>query len=73
MYLGGCAMDIASISLPVFNHTMARKINLHGLLANMALGMCFWSSSVKYFGKGHLGRTVDGPETSQNADHSHVM
>lgn len=34
-------MDIASISLPVFNHTMARKSNLHGLLANMALGMCF--------------------------------
>lgn len=28
----------------------------------MALGICFWSSSVKYFGRAHQGRTVEGPE-----------
>lgn len=28
----------------------------------MAFGMYFWSSSVRYFGKAHLGNTVDGPE-----------
>ena len=39
-----------------------QKVNLQGLLENMAFGMCFWSSSVKYLGKAHLGRTVDGPE-----------
>lgn len=39
-----------------------REINLHGLVENMAFGTCFWSSSVRYFGKAHLGRAVDGPE-----------
>lgn len=34
---------------------------LQGLLEKIASGMYFSSSSVMYFGKGHLGRTVEGP------------
>jgi len=40
------------------------NVNLQGLLENIALGMCFWSSSVKYFGRAHLGRAVEGPGRS---------
>lgn len=45
---------------------MIRKVNLQGLVENMAFGMCFWSSSVKYLGKEHLGSTVDGPENASS-------
>lgn len=34
---------------------------LHGLLENIALGITSRSSSVKQFGKPHLGKTVEGP------------
>lgn len=50
---------------------MIRKFNLQGLLENMAFGMYFLSSSVRYFGKAHLGRTVDGPEIVKQLSSMH--
>ena len=40
--------------------------DLQGLLEKMAVGMWLWSSSVKYFGRGHLGRAVEGPLNEKN-------
>lgn len=37
------------------------KLNLQGLLEKIALGTCFWSSSVRYLGNAHLGRAFEGP------------
>ena len=49
---------------------MIRKVNLQGLLENMAFGMCFWRSSVKYLGKALLGTTVDGLENVKKYEFS---
>lgn len=51
--------------------------DLQGLLEKIALGMCFWRSSVRYFGNEHLGRTFDGPVMvylmSDLRDHSRII
>lgn len=55
-----------------YHELLVQMTNLQGLLENMAFGTCFWSSSVRYFGKAHRGKTVDGPENYQKKINSKV-
>lgn len=33
-------------------------------------GTCLWNSSVRYFGKGHRGRAVEGPEDTKRKSYA---